>query len=431
MKRRKLVATLLVLTLIFGAVTASAADLYAGDHVSLQMMVWNSSDTYIATNEMLLTQFPEMAEKLDIEVIIGGNGDAGIAQKLRLLLASGEKMPDLVRLNYTQFEEFASAGLLYDMSDAIAPYVDDIVPSVLSLMTYKDGGVYCLPQEVKPKIWYYRKDIFDAAGVDPTQVKTVADYIDAARKVNEMFPDKYIENYLPPANAYDLTMLLSGNGGRFTDENGDFVIASDENVKKAFETLKEYNDSGYFAPISEWSADWQAAFTSETLVSQLIGSWMKQHLIAWCPEQAGKWACALWPEEIRDGSEAGMGIWVIMKNSDNPELSADLLAKYSFDPEFRKQVYAYNGIIPPLESVKTDQVYLEPNPFFGETLVPVTFEALEYLKVYPYTPTFSAEQTIVMQYLNEYLSGNLTVDEALQKAQDDLINQIGNAFSGM
>lgn len=295
-------------------------------------------------------------------------------------------------------------------------------------MTYKDGGIYCLPQEVKPKIWYYRQDIFTEAGLDPTQVKTVADYIEAAKKVNEKFPGKYIENYLPPENAYDLMMMLSGNGGRFTDDQGNFVIASDPNVKKAFETIKSYNDSGYFAPISEWSADWQAAFTSETLVSQLIGAWMKQHLINWCPEQAGKWACALWPEEIRDGSEAGMGIWVVMKNSDHPELSADLLAKYSFDPEFRKQVYAFNGNIPPLESCKTDPVYTAPNPYFGESLVPVTFEAMEHLKVYPYTPTFSAEQAIVKQYLDEFVNGNLTVDEALQKAQDDLINQIGNAF---
>jgi multiple sugar transport system substrate-binding protein len=425
----KLLALILVLAFLMGAMAASAEDLYSGERLTLQMMVWNSSDTYIALNEMLRSQFPEMAQKLDIEVIIGGDGDAGIAQKLRLLLASGEKMPDLVRLNYTQFEEFAAAGLLYDMSEAVAPYRQDIIPSVLNLMTYTDGGIYCLPQEVKPKIWYYRKDIFDEAGVDPAQVKTVEDYIEAARTVNEKFPGKYIENYLPPENAYDLLMLLSGNGGRFTDDEGNFVIASDESVKRAFEIIKSYNDSGYFAPISEWSADWQAAFTSETLVSQLIGSWMKQHLISWCPEQAGKWACALWPEEIREGSEAGMGIWVVMKNSGTPELSADILAKYSFDQEFRRQVYAYNGIIPPLESVKTDPVYTAPNPYFGETLLPVTFEALETLKVYPYTPTFSAEQAIALQYLNDYVSGSLTVEEALQKAQDDMINQIGNAYN--
>ena len=31
-------------------------------------------------------------------------------------------------------------------------------------------------------------------------------------------------------------------------------------------------------------------------------------------------------------------------------------------------------------------------------------------------------------YLDEYLSGNMTVDEALKAAEDDLKNQIGNPY---
>lgn len=58
----------------------------------------------------------------------------------------------------------------------------------------------------------------------------------------------------------------------------------------------------------------------------------------------------------------------------------------------------------------------------------VYFEAMETLEAYPYTPTFSTEQTIVMNYLNEYVTGNLDLETALNNAQNDLINQIGNAY---
>ncbi len=427
MMKRNLLALLLALALVMGS-AAATAELYSGDHVSMQMMIWTGTEMYVSLNDKLMERFPEMKDKLDIEVVIGGDGDQGIAQKLRLLFASGEELPDMVRLNYMQYREFAEAGLLYDMTAAVEPYKDDIMPEVYALMSAIDGKVFCLPQEVKPKIWYYRTDIFEDCGIDVAAVKTVDDFIEAAKIVHEKYPDKYIENYLPPMSAYDLLMLLSGNGGRFTDDEGNFVIAQDENVKLAFETLKKYNDSGYFAPISEWSADWQSAFTDEALVSQLIGSWMKTHLINWCPEQAGKWSCALWPEEIRPGSEAGMGIWVVPKGAKNAELAADVLAKYSFDPEYRQIVYGINGIIPPLKSIETDPVYTAPNPYFGEALVPVHLEAMKTLQVYPYTPTFSAEQTIVKQYLDEYMSGTMTVEQALEAAQNDLINQIGNAF---
>jgi len=409
-----------------GSTANTSNDLYSGEKVNLKMMVWNQVEAYETLNQKLFEHFPEIKSKVDIEVVVGGDGDKGVAEKLRLLLASNEQLPDMVRLNYTQFYEFATYDLLYDMSDAVSVYKDDIFDKVLDLMTY-EGKILCLPQEVKPKIWYYRKDIFDECSIKVDEIKTVEDFIEAAGIIYKK-TGKYIENYMPPENAYDLFMLLSGNGGRLSDENGNFICASDENVKRAFEIIKSYNDSGYFAPISEWSADWQAAFSQEILVSQLIASWMKQHLIQWVPEQAGKWVCALWPEEIRYGSDGGMGMWVVLKDSKTPSLSADILAKYSFDKDYRKEVFRYNGIIPPLKSAQNDPDYYV-HDYFGEDLARVYFEALDYLAVYPYTPTQSMQQTIIMQYLDEYVNGNMTVEDALEAAQNDMINQIGNAWN--
>ena len=122
-----------------------------------------------------------------------------------------------------------------------------------------------------------------------------------------------------------------------------------------------------------------------------------------------------------------MGVWLVFKDAPHAELAADLLAKYSFDTEFRKTVFDLQGIIPPTESGRTDE-YFANHPYFGPDMRDVYFEALEYLSAYPYTPTFSTEQTIVMSYLDQYCEGSLTLDEALQGAQDDLINQIGNAY---
>lgn len=399
----------------------------AEDQITMEMAVWNSVETYENLNAAFLAQFPEIDEKVDIEVVIEGDGDAGVAQKMRLLLGAREELPDMVRLNYAQYAEFQSAGLLYDLSAAVAPYKDDIIPAVLDMMTAEDGGIYCLPQEAKPKVWYYRTDIFEQAGVDPAQVKTVDEFIAAAQKVNEV-TGTYIENYATPLNAYDLMMILSGNGASFTDENGDFVVSSSEEVRAAFEILKKNHDSGAFANVVEWSADWQAAFTDGSMSSQLIASWMKQHLLTWAPDQAGKWACAMWPEELQGGSDAGMGIWVVFKDAPHAELAADILAKYSFDTEFRHTVYSTNAIIPPMVSAKTDEYYATSDYFVGSTLRDVYFEALEQLSAYPYEPTFSAEQTIIVSYLNEYLNGNIDLDSALAQAEADMINQIGNAY---
>ena len=282
---------------------AATSDLYSGEPITMRMMIWGNADDYTPSNEALLKQFPEMDAKVDFSIELGGSGDADVAEKFRLMLASGEELPDLIRLNYTQFPEFADAGVLYDLSDAIAPYVDDIIPAAQQLMTW-NGGTYAVPHEVKPKVWFYRSDMFGEAGINPDEVKTVDDFIAAAEKFHEKFPDSYIENYATPLNNYDLTMMLCATGGSFCDEEGNYHCATDEGVRKAFENLKKLHDSDAFAPVVEWDADWQADFANDTLASQLIGGWMKDHLINWTPENAGKWAMATWPEEIRTGSES-------------------------------------------------------------------------------------------------------------------------------
>ncbi len=399
----------------------AAAD---GEKIKMTMMVWGNIDDYTPSNEVLLKTFPELAEKIDLQVELGGSGDADVAEKFRLMLASGEELPDLIRLNYTQFPEFADAGVLYDLADAVAPYEGDIIDAAKSLMTW-DGAYYAVPHEVKPKVWLYRTDIFADCGVDPAQVKTLDDFLAAAKTVNDKYPDSYIENYGTPLNNYDLTMMLCATGGTFCDEDGNYHCASDEGVRKAFENLKKLHDCEALSEIQEWSADWQAGFANDVLVSQLIGGWMKDHLMNWTPENSGKWGMAMWPEEIATGSESGGGIWVIPKDAPHAAEAADLIAKFAFDPEVRKGVYDLTGKIPPLISASQDEYYLS-SEYFGDTSA--YFKAMENFSIYPYNPASSQEIPIVAQYLTEYINGTMDLDAALKAADADLQNQIGNPY---
>lgn len=425
MKKRNVTALLITLSLAMsglGAMTGYAEE--SGEKTVLRQMVWGSIDDYVPDNEIFMELSPEYADSVEFSVELGGSGDADVAQRFRLMLASGEELPDMIRLNYTQFAEFADAGVLYDMGEVLAPYEDDIIDAAKELMTY-DGTYYATIFEIKPKVWFYRSDIFEECGINVDEVKTIDDFIAAAETIHETYPDSYLENYGTPLNNYDLTMMLCATGGTFCDEEGNYHCASDEGVRQAFENLKKLKDSGAFSDIVEWSADWQAAFSDDTLISQLLGGWMKDHLINWTPENAGKWAVAPWPEEIAQGSESGGGIWVVPKDAPNAELAAEILAKYSYDSEIRKAIYDRNGRIPPLKSAAEDEHYLNSD-YFGD--MSGYFEALEKFSVYPYNPASSQELTIVGDYLTQYLDGAMSLDEALSAADADLNNQIGNPY---
>ena len=108
-------------------------------------MVFPSTENYETINAKFLEQNPDLAEKVDFEVQLGGAGDGDVADKLRLALTSGENVPDIVRLNYTQLPEFAKAGVLYPLDDYIAEYEDRIIDAAKD-MKY-DDTYYASPRE--------------------------------------------------------------------------------------------------------------------------------------------------------------------------------------------------------------------------------------------------------------------------------------------
>jgi ABC-type glycerol-3-phosphate transport system substrate-binding protein len=402
--------------------------IWEGEPVTLKMMVFPATENYEAINDKFLSANPEIDAKVDIEVELGGSGDGDVAQKLRLALASGQDLPDIIRLNYTQLPEFAEAGVLEPLGNYIIAYEDDIIDAAKSVMQY-NGEYLAFPREIKPKVWFYRADIFEECGIDPYAVKTIDEYIAAGEKIREKYPNACMENYNVPNKNYDLMMMLSATDGRFCDEEGNYNLASDANVKLTFERIKKIHDSAVNSSVAEWSADWAPAFSSGEIVSQLIGGWFKTDFMNFgLEDQKGKWAIAPWPEEIREGSDAGGAIWVIPANSENKEIAAEYMAKLCFDTEASKIIYDVTGIIPALKSAQADPYFNAEHKYYASSLGPVNFETMEYLKVYPYTPASTQEITIAVQYLDEYIAGKMTVEEALEAAQNDMINQIGNPY---
>jgi len=297
-----------------------------------------------------------------------------------------------------------------------------------AIMKY-DGTYYALPREVKPKVWFYRADIFEECGIDVRQVKTIDEFIAAGETIREKYPNACMENYNVPTTSYDFMMMLSGTGAGFCDENGNYNLASNEDVKLTFERMKKLNDSGVMSSAAEWSADWTPAFDNGEIVSQLIGGWFKTDFKNFNLEsQKGKWAMAPWPEEIREGSDAGGAIWVIPAAARNKELAAEVMTKMCFDEDAAKIIFDVTGVLPALKSAADDAYYNGGNEYYACSLGEVNSEAMEYLKIFPYNPASSQEQKIILQYLDEYLQDNMTLDEALKAAQDDMINQIGNPF---
>lgn len=427
---KKTIRMALALTILAG-ITACGGNSTGTEKIKLTGMVWGATDNHEEITELLFETRPELADQYEIEWVIGGKGDEDVAEKIRLALSAKEPIADFIQLNYTQLPEFAEAEVLHDVSGYFEGYAEKLVEGAFTLSEYK-GRTIAFPFELKPRIWFYRADIFETAGVTIDSVKSTDGLIEAGKKIQEIYPDCYIWNLGMDATVYDYYLTLSGNGARFSDNDGNYNISTDENVRRMLEEYKALVDAGVVLNVSDWSTDWENSISDGTLVSQLSAGWLAQKtfLPTYASGQEGKWKAAVWPEiaGADGGSDGGGSVFVIPAFANNPDAAGEFLAELTLSQEGSKAIFDVIASMPVNTDTLASAEVKQPDPFFGKSLYEAQVKALNEYEIFNYSPKAGAEATIVTEYFTKAVYGELSIDEALKKAQTDLETMIGNAY---
>ncbi|MGN8769081.1 ABC transporter substrate-binding protein [Paenibacillus barengoltzii] len=112
-------------------------------------------------------------------------GDAW-AQKLKAAQAAG-KAPDVMTMNYSNIAPSARQSQILPLGDYLdSSLFDDLYDNVKGFITV-NGKYYAYPKLVEPSaVLYYRKDLFEAAGLDPAKPPvTWAELIDYGKKLTK------------------------------------------------------------------------------------------------------------------------------------------------------------------------------------------------------------------------------------------------------
>ena len=138
---------------------APSADAGSDDVVTITYSYWGTPDE-AASVQAVADKFHEEYPNILVEVMAIPNEE--YVTKLNTL-ATANSLPDCGIMSESGVLDFASDGLLYDISDMYAG--SDSVP--LDSITFKKDGTpvaYSAANEVLSL--YYNKDMFDAAGLD-------------------------------------------------------------------------------------------------------------------------------------------------------------------------------------------------------------------------------------------------------------------------
>jgi ABC-type glycerol-3-phosphate transport system substrate-binding protein len=433
----------------FGTATRSVAHFQAA--TPLKWVSWGGATGIKKIADAVARNLPDVAAKYAVDVVDGGTGDQDVAAMIRLALASGQNIPEMVQLNRTQVTEFATAGELLTLDDIFGAAKDDVYTGALDLAKVGDNFV-AFPFELKSKLFYYRGDLFDQAGIDVSKIVTTDDFINAGKALQSKAGGTNILNLGPQPAGYYLGELVSAypDSKFFADADGNYSVTSNAAFKDAFGFLKSLIDAKVTLPVDDWSTDWQPAIADGKIAGFLNANWLKLFLPTFAPEQTGKWKVGLWPQltplaDQRYGSEAGGSVFVVMKRSANAQAAADYLRSVFLDKAGAMVAYNTLGTTPLVKSAKDDflaanqkpvkpdgmsdaDFAAQPSVFFGPDLAATELASYDYVKVLQYDPAASKGLDIINQWLQKYVTGTNDLDSALSGAEGDMQSQIGNPY---
>lgn len=213
----------------------------------------NEAEALWIQNYVIPTFEQMMAEEgRDVSVSFEGRGvdDEDYKAQLALDLGAGSG-DDVIAIDGIWVGEFAQAGFIAPLEDVAGADVaewegwEQIPEAVQGLMSFEDAR-YGVPAGTDGRIIYFRKDLFEQAGL-PTdwQPTSWADVLDAARQLKEALPDVTPLQVNAGVSMGEATTmqgvlpLLVGTGARIYDEESGLWLGDTPELR---EVLQFYAD---------------------------------------------------------------------------------------------------------------------------------------------------------------------------------------------
>lgn len=375
---------------------------------------------------------PEFEQQTRIRVEIDLIGRDAIYDWMCTRFAARDASYDLFNMDYNWVPEFAQAGHLQPLDDAFGAD-GDFLPKAIEVARY-NGSLFALPQTVHPHLLWYRRDLFDAAGVRPPE--TMEDWLQAVRRFHSTPVDgatisgwvgQSVRGY---GNVHTwLTFLYSFGGEAFRDHTS---LEPSLNTPEALQATEFWAEMMRYTPpgIDNYTYDDVInAAASGAVATCLHGSWG-----AFAVDDpstsatVGKWDFVNVPRGV--ASVPHLAEWLIAVSSYSQQRDAAIaFLRYleSADCDVRQALHGAGDPVrassyadPRLTEARVAG-YPDLRRFRRHAQV---LQAMQTAKPRPLFAHEEQWETVVSAALWSIQTGQSTVRTALRKAQDDVAQMI-------
>ncbi len=370
MKKRVLATILaLAMTLSFTACSPSnpqvptpAASGEAKKELSGTVTVW-SWDVALAHLQKEADKFTKINP--NVEFVFEEMGVSQVYSKMTTCLQSGIGLPDVVSLEGEQMAKFGEKfpDKFVDFSSQINN--KDFLPIKIAEVTVNGKNVG-FPWDAGPCGLFYRKDLFEKAGIKAEDIVTWDDYIKAGKTLKEKTGVSMMSLATSRKDNF-YRLLIMELGGFYFDENQKTSVNSSESIL-AMETVKKIYDAGITVNDSSWD-DFISALSGDKIACVPEAVWLVGSIKDAAPKQAGKWGVMELPRfdakvEAKGASNGG-SVLTVPSSSKSKEAAVEFVKFAMTDIEGNEQGFLDYGLYPSYIPALDSEVFKKGDDFFA------------------------------------------------------------------
>jgi len=338
--------------------------------------------------------------------------------KVPIALASG-KGPDVGIAHVDNIRSFVSQGMLLPLDEYLEIMnmkEGDIVSSVWDAV-HVDSSVYGIPLDVHPLVFYWNKDLFEEAGLDPENPPTTRDeFVEAAKLLTkDTNGDGTIDQWgtmIPVGwpNYFIWFSAFFSNGGVLFNED---LTKAAFNSPAGIDAMQFLVDLVFKHKVSPEKVQVDAdidAFKRGTCAMEFNGIWM---LTDYMKVEGLNFGAGPVPQlgSERPANWAGSHTMVIYKQRKQDKERTEAAAKFISWISNHSYEWALAGQIPANISVQNSPEF-QSLPYHSTIA-----KGAEYVVFPPFFPKYGDATGPIWEALNLTILGQKTVEQALSNAE--------------
>ena len=331
----------------------------------------------------------------------------------------GDMTPDIAQLGNTWISEMVTLNALASLDSFVTVpggvEEADFFPGIWAT-NVMDGRVYGLPWYVDTRLLFYRKDLFEKAGIREPPTTWDAWY-DAMRLVRDSAGAQY-GIFLPLSEWNPLVIMGMQAGSPLLSEGGLRGMFSGPEFRKAFEFYARIFRDTLAPPAGQQQIDnAYQEFERGTFAMYITGPWqLGEFANRLSPGMQDAWATAPLPGPTGDSSGVSMagGSSLVVFDASPNKAAAWKLIEFLSLPAQQARFYEISGNLPPSYAA-----WLDP-ALAGNERAAAFRTQLDRLRPLPKLPEWEQIATRTFEYGERVVRGAMTVDQAVVALDADV-----------